>query len=134
MAVAEGAMGKGGKTSGPEAPGPFHGAFAGLAGLREALPPGEAPAPVAATREEAAPGPSRAIVRLERKGRGGKEVTRLELRGLAPTALPDWLRDVKRALGCGGAVEDEMLVLQGDQRERLRGWLVERGVRQVTVG
>jgi translation initiation factor 1 len=45
-----------------------------------------------------------------------------------------WLKALKGALGCGGAVEEESLVLQGDHRERLPALLESRGVRRVIVG
>lgn len=110
--------------------------FASLGGLRDALPPGRTPDPAPDTTPDTTPGPARpreAVVHLERKGRGGKEVTRLELRPAPPAAgeggLHDWLGDLKRALGCGGAVEGDAIVVQGDQRERLSAWLASRGVR-----
>jgi translation initiation factor 1 len=74
------------------------------------------------------------VIRLERKGRGGKEATLVEKLELSPAALADWLADARRALGCGGAVEDGALVLQGDQRERVARWLEGRGVGRVVVG
>ena len=77
---------------------------------------------------------ARAVVRMERKGRGGKEATLVEKLGLPPATLGAWLDEAKRALGCGGAAEDGALVLQGDQRERVARWLERRGVRKVTVG
>jgi translation initiation factor 1 len=118
----------------PEAPAPaapFHTPFASLALDREALPPGPAPAPV---KDEPARGPARAGVRLERKGRGGKEVTVVEQLGLPEAERDKWLKALKGALGCGGVVEEDTLVLQGDQRERLPALLEARGVRRVTVG
>jgi translation initiation factor 1 len=119
----------------PTPAGPFHDAFAKLRGR---LPAGwEPPAPAAEpARERGAPepGPARAVVRIERKGRGGKEATVVEKLGLAPNALARWLDEAKRALGCGGAIEDGALVLQGDQRERVARWLEARGVRKVTLG
>ena len=45
-----------------------------------------------------------------------------------------WLKALKQSLGCGGAVEGDLLVLQGDQRDRVARWLQARGVRKVTVG
>jgi translation initiation factor 1 len=41
---------------------------------------------------------------------------------------------MKAALGCGGSVEGDALVLQGDLRERVRKLLEARGVRKVTLG
>jgi translation initiation factor 1 len=109
---------------------PFHDPFAKL---RERLPQGwEPPRAEPAPRGEPS-APARAVVRIERKGRGGKEATVVEKLGLAEDALAAWLDEAKRALGCGGAVEDGALVLQGDQRERVARWLEARGVRKVTV-
>jgi translation initiation factor 1 len=108
--------------------------FAGLAGLRDRLPPGEQPKAPPPAAEPAPPkGPARAVVRYERKGRGGKEVTVVEQLGLARADLESWCRELKRALGCGGAVEDTAIALAGDQRTRLPGLLEARGVRRVTV-
>ncbi|HEX9242234.1 MAG TPA: translation initiation factor [Anaeromyxobacter sp.] len=110
----------------------FHDAFGSL---RDRLPAGWTPP---ATSTAAAPGapapPARAVVRLERKGRGGKEATLVEKLGLSPAALGAWLDEAKRALGCGGVVEDGALVLQGDQRERVARWLERRGVGKVVIG
>jgi translation initiation factor 1 len=121
----------------PAPPGRFHAPFAGLAdrlGLPSApaVPdPSLSPASAAPPRR---PAPARAVVRLERKGRGGKAVTVVEKLGLAPRDLEAWLRDLKSALGCGGAVEQDAIVLQGDCRDRVRALLESRGVRKVTVG
>lgn len=126
------------------AEGAFHNPFAAaLGGLRDDLPEGDAPAPAPTPEASASDDalPSRAVVRRERKGRGGKDVTLVELRGLPDTALPDWLTDCKRALGCGGTLEPStspghdgrVLALQGDQRDRVRDWLAGRGVARVTV-
>jgi translation initiation factor 1 len=107
--------------------------FAQLEALRSSLPAG--PAQPTAPAVDAQPrGPARAVVRMERKGRGGKEVTVVDKLGLAPAALEAWCRDLKHALGCGGAVDGEMIVLQGDLRTRVPAVLTARGVGKVTVG
>jgi translation initiation factor 1 len=123
-------MGKKRPGGAPDAPAarPFHDPFATL---RERLPAGWEPPPPAAA--PAAAPPARAVVRIERKGRGGREVTVVEKLAVAPDALAGWLEDARRSLGCGGAVADGALVLQGDQRERIARWLEGRGVRKVTV-
>jgi translation initiation factor 1 len=108
--------------------------FAVLASLREQLPEGSTPSaepepePPAPTR-----GPARAVVRYQRKGRGGKEATIVEQLGLEGALLDEWCREFKRALGCGGHVEREQLVFGGDQRARLPALLDAKGVRRVTV-
>jgi translation initiation factor 1 len=108
---------------------PFHNPFGALREKLGDLPPGPSP------REAPPPkGPARAVVRMERKGRGGKEVTVVEQLDLPARDLDRWLKDLKGALGCGGVLEGATLVLQGDQRKRLPDLLAARGVRKVTVG
>lgn len=126
------------KSAGEESDGKLGAAspFAALAGLRDALPPGPPVAgepAVPAEPARATRGPARAVVRLERKGRGGKETTRVEKLGLSADELAGWCGALKKALGCGGTVEDDVIVLQGDLRKRIEPVLVARGVRKVTV-
>lgn len=111
---------------------PFHNPFAALQGVRKDLPAG--PAAAKAPPAPAPKGPARAVVRMERKGRGGKEVTVIEQLGLAPRELERWLKLLKQTLGCGGVVEGQALVLQGDHRDRTPAALEKLGVRRVTVG
>lgn len=110
---------------------PFH-------GLREqlGLPASEGAAPPDASKEDPlrTRGPVRAVVRMERAGRGGKEATVVEQLDLAPAELDEWLKALKAALGCGGSVEGDSLMLQGDHRRRLPAVLKARGVRKVIVG
>ncbi|HZJ55992.1 MAG TPA: translation initiation factor [Myxococcaceae bacterium] len=123
---------KGKKAPPPGAePGSFNAAFAGLASLRDALPAREHGEP---ERPTPLKGPSRAVVRYERKGRGGKEATVVERLALSPRERGEWLLAMKQALGCGGTLEGEALVLQGDQRSRVRTWLEARGVSRISVG
>ncbi|HLL81695.1 MAG TPA: translation initiation factor, partial [Longimicrobium sp.] len=79
-------------------------------------------------------GPARATVRMERKGRGGKEVTVVEQLELPQAQLDRWCKELKQSLGCGGALEEQSIVLQGDHRERVKALLLARGVRKVSVG
>jgi translation initiation factor 1 len=106
--------------------------FAALAGLRDDLPPG--PQQPARLADAVPKGPARAVVRMERKGRGGKEATIVEKLGLPPAELEAWCKALKQALGCGGAVDGDVIVLQGDLRARLEPILTARGVRKVTLG
>ncbi|MGZ6140600.1 MAG: translation initiation factor [Myxococcaceae bacterium] len=121
------------KAPAPTAPEPLklNAPFAGLAALRDVLPAQERrePAPVKGPKA-----PPRAVVRYERKGRGGKEATVIEQLTLSPRERAEWLLRLKQALGCGGTLEDEALVLQGDQRARVRAWLEARGVGRISVG
>lgn len=108
--------------------------FAGLAEQRDALPEGAPIAPPEPAPGVASPrGPARAIVRYERSGRGGKEVTVVERLGLPDVDAEAWCRELKRQLGCGGGVEGDDLVFAGDQRARLPRLLEARGVARITV-
>ena len=122
---------------------PFHNPFGVLAGMGRATPaaseaptdsPAERPQPSNAEKTAVTPkGPARAVVRIERAGRRGKGVTVIEHLQLSPAQLADWLKHLKAALGCGGAVEGDAIVLQGDQRPRLPALLTARGVKKITV-
>jgi translation initiation factor 1 len=120
----------------PDEKKPFHTPFASLAHLRgvpQPEPPA-APEPPRASPAPAPKGPPRAVVRMERAGRGGKkEVTLVEHLDLSPAAKVEWLKALKGALGCGGNLQGDALLLQGDHRERVRTLLAARGVRKITV-
>src|SRR4029079_819835 len=101
-----------------------------LEALRSSLPPGETRPAANPSQSEAPaqdPKPARAVVRMERKGRGGKEVTVVEKLGLRDKELEAWCRELKQALGCGGAVDGDAIVLQGDLRARLPAVLTAKG-------
>lgn len=112
--------------------GPFNNPFGALKQAVGELPPAPERAPSAAKPEP--PSPARAVVRLEKKGRGGKQVTVVEKLELAPAELAGWTHALKQALGCGGVVEEGAIVVQGDHRERVRAWLEARGVRRISIG
>ncbi|HEV7554354.1 MAG TPA: translation initiation factor [Kofleriaceae bacterium] len=105
--------------------------FAALEKLRDQLPS----RPEVSPSIEVAPprGPARAVVRLERKGRRGKDVTVVDKLALREAELETWCRDLKQALGCGGAVDGDVIVLQGDLRPRLPAILSAKGVAKITV-
>jgi translation initiation factor 1 len=110
--------------------------FAKLAALRDDLPAGPSPSPTTspgAKTPAAKPGPARAVVRYERKGRGGKEVTIVDKLELKAAELEAWAKALKQALGTGGMVEGDTIVLQGDVRPRIEAVLIARGVRKITI-
>lgn len=128
-------MGKRTPTPPPAAPAaPFNSPFAKLAAMKGGAPAASEAAPSPAPKPAAKPPPARAVVRLERKGRGGKEATVIEKLALPPRELEAWADALKRSLGCGGAVEGEAIAVQGDQRERVRKWLEAKGVAKVIAG
>jgi translation initiation factor 1 len=74
------------------------------------------------------------VLRVQRKGRGGKTVTLLSCAGLARPHLEFMAREMRKALGCGSRVEEESIVLQGDVQERASNWLSERGAARIVGG
>lgn len=75
--------------------------------------------------------PPRAVLSRETKGRGGKTVTVISFRGGAPFDMEPLAKEIRTALGCGGSVEGEQIILQGNQVERASDWLADRGVKTV---
>lgn len=118
--------------------GGFNSPFAGLAPAATCAPASEKKTD--ATRKANAPQktdttlPKRAVVRLEKKGRGGKKVTVITHLALPTDALEQWALKLRKQLGCGGSVEGETVVLQGDQRKRTIALLETLGVKRVTAG
>jgi translation initiation factor 1 len=121
-------MKRGGWSDEPE---PSENPFTRLEKLRESLPAGTQEPPAKTSDRRAVP--ARAVIRFERKGRSGKEVTVVEKLALSPRDLERWCIELKRALGVGGHIEGSSLVLQGDQRDRVAEWVKARGVRKVSV-
>ncbi|HET9959922.1 MAG TPA: YwbE family protein [Polyangiaceae bacterium] len=103
-----------------------HNPFAKLAASQSPTPPGT-PAAVAAVAAKAPPQErarerTRAITaRLETRGRSGKVITRIA--GLPTPALALIASRLRQALGCGGSLEGEDLILQGSLAERATAWL-----------
>jgi translation initiation factor 1 len=90
-------------------------------------------------KEEAAPQPRRegdGIVRIQRetKGRKGKGVTCV--RGLAGSdaELKLLLAELKKVCGCGGALKDGVIEIQGDKREEIKALLEARGCKVKLAG
>jgi len=63
------------------------------------------------------------------KGRGGKTVTRVTGVQLSPSELEALARELKRRCGTGGSLKDEVIEIQGDQRDVVVSELERRGFR-----
>ena len=73
-------------------------------------------------------GRGRVTFNIQRKGKGGKTVTKVF--GLQDLDLPEQMElctAAKNALGCGARFLDGILEIQGDQRDRAAKWLASRG-------
>lgn len=68
-----------------------------------------------------------AKLRIEKAGRGGKTVTVVDGLPQNEAFLKGLLSELKKACGCGGAVRDGGIELQGDLRERVRAYLAAQG-------
>ena len=113
---------------------PFHNPFSVLRGLR-GTESDQVERADAAPEDPPSSGRviARAVVRLERSGRKGKAVTVIEHLDLTGIEKDVWLKALKSALGCGGGIEGDSLVLQGDQRRRIGPLLSTRGVKKITI-
>jgi translation initiation factor 1 len=70
------------------------------------------------------------VVRLEKKGRGGKTVTVIAgFRTECEADMQDVAGSLRRLLGTGGTVVEDRLELQGDQRRKAAAWLQGKGFR-----
>ncbi len=68
------------------------------------------------------------------RGAKGSGVTRIDRLAANPQHKEDLLKSLKRLLGCGGAVKDGVLEIQGDHRDRIENELVALGYRVRRIG
>jgi len=68
-----------------------------------------------------------AKLRIEKTGRGGKTVTVVYDLPNNAAFLKELAQELKRACGTGGTAGDGTVELQGDQRDRARGFLRQKG-------
>lgn len=73
-------------------------------------------------------------VSRERKGRGGKVVTLVSGLPQDPEVLARVSQALKRQCATGGTVEGDLVVLQGDHRDRLEPALTKMGYKVKRVG
>ncbi len=90
----------------------------------------------AASSAAAITNPNKQGVRLRResKGRGGKTVCVVDGLCLSDAQLKPLLKKLKGQLGCGGAVKDGLLEIQGDHREKLVLLLEKEGIKAKLAG
>lgn len=118
--------------------------FAALGPLASQQPQKPQPAPAASPSAQPAKNPAAAVPALqgntsvrvsrERKGRGGKTVsliTGVMSREAGRQAL---LKLLKNKLGAGGALEGDVIIIQGDHRERIVEILNELGYKAKVAG
>ena len=74
------------------------------------------------------------IVRLDRKGRGGKSVTVIEGLQMPQPEKDVLLKRLKTSIGTGGAIKDEALEIQGDHCKTIMAALEKLGYRPKRSG
>jgi translation initiation factor 1 len=77
--------------------------------------------------KEAVPDRPVAKLRMEKKGRGGKTVTVIFGLPRNDEFLKTLCGELKRTCGCGGAITDDGVELQGELRDRVRSHLQKKG-------
>jgi translation initiation factor 1 len=102
--------------------------FAGL--HSDGLPPGPAaPAPSASAPPARITKPGRVVLRRETAHRAGKVVIVID--DFAPhiglAAIEELGRRLRHSCGCGGAVRQRAIELQGDQAAKIRSFLEAEG-------
>ncbi len=71
---------------------------------------------------------------LDRKGRGGKVVTRIEGLSLSAEQLKILTKDIKQKCGTGGAVKEGVIEIQGDVRDEVLVLLLAKGMKAKKAG
>ncbi len=66
-------------------------------------------------------------IRLDKKQRAGKAVSLVEGFTGAEEDLEELGKKLKTFCGTGGSVKDGMIIIQGDQREKIGQWLQKNG-------
>jgi translation initiation factor 1 len=66
-------------------------------------------------------------IRLDTKQRAGKAVTLVENFQGTESDLEELGKKLKTHCGTGGSVKDGQIIIQGDQREKVKQWLSKNG-------
>ena len=99
---------------------------------RQPAPSVVAPSDRPPTASPSARFPSQIVIRREKKGRGGKTITRLS--GVPTDGLSSLTGEMKKALGCGATAEGADLILLGSLVDRAAAWLSEAGADKIVKG
>ena len=97
-------------------------------------PPTAQPAKNPAAAVPALQGNTPVRVGRERKGRGGKTVSIITGVMSRESGRQALLKLLKNKLGTGGALEDDIIIIQGDHRERIVELLNELGYKAKVAG
>jgi len=79
-------------------------------------------------RDETVPARIVAKLRMEKKGRGGKTMTVVYGLPRNDAFLKELTQELKRSCGTGGTAIEDGVELQGDLRDRVREFLLKKGM------
>ena len=82
---------------------------------------------------EIAPSRQRIRIYLDRKKRKGKGVTIIEGIEASHDFIEDLTREFKKMCGVGGSFKDDLILIQGDQREKLKRVMIEKGFKDTKI-
>lgn len=84
------------------------------------------------SKEPCLPAEQNLKVKLDKKHRGGKMVTIVE--GYRGSDIEQTGKELKKFCGTGGSVKDGVIIIQGDNREKMIAWLLKNGYKNVKSG
>lgn len=96
-------------------------------GIVYSTDPGFRPEEDSAPEETLTPKQQKLKVRLDTRQRAGKAVTLVEGFVGPSDDLEQLGRQLKTHCGTGGSVKDGLVIIQGDQREKMTQWLINKG-------
>jgi translation initiation factor 1 len=106
----------------------------GRDGIVYSTDPGFSGAGEEQSRQETLPPQQQKLqIRLDTKHRAGKAVTLVEGFIGAGTDLDELGKQLKGHCGTGGSAKDGLIIIQGDQREKVRQWLGKNGYSSVKL-
>jgi len=74
------------------------------------------------------------ILQRQKTGRGGKVVTAVIFAKGSAVNLEYLAKEMRKGLGCGSHVEEDIVILQGDISDRAEKWLKGKGVKIIIRG
>ena len=91
---------------------------------------------ISATKQEKSYDLGDGIVRIRRetKGRKGKGVTTISNAGANDDELKALCKELKKLCGCGGAVKNGTIEIQGDNRDQIKAALEKKGFKVKFAG
>lgn len=78
-------------------------------------------------QETLAPNNQKLRIKLDTKQRAGKAVTLVDNFVGKEEDLEELGKKLKNFCGTGGSVKDRLIIIQGDQREKVLQWLIKNG-------